>query len=275
MTVKRHWKRASMTKRSISFDQSTVPQAPIPPPGFEDPTAGDLVLYLDADQIDPDVDVSAGNVTTWPDSSTFSNNASQTIIGARPTYMTASINGLPTVHFPVGTFLDLSSIVDIRNNDFTVFAVINHDSTVNTGGPVKYLISTNPGPSPTVGLVFGGNATGNITNEVITMYHYNGSVVRAASVTNISIATGPKLYTFGLSGSTEDIAIDDVPQSMTLGGFGGLDGALSESLYFNTVSYSGSSELLGELAVLLVFNSRLNAADEDYVYSFMSDKYGI
>lgn len=263
------------SSRNIIFDAKSVPVPPVPEPDFVDPTGGDLVLYLEADAINPDTDVVGGAVQTWPDSSTFSNDAVQTTGSARPTYMTSSINGLPTVDFPaLGDYMDLTSLVNLANNDFTVFAIVKFPDSVGVATPGRYLVGRKGAGVPSSAISF-GSSTSNLTGEVASVLEYNGGNVACAGVTNITITSGSKFYTFGLSGSVEDISIDDISQSITQGSVGGLDSGAGRSMVFNTISNNTTVPLLGELALLLVFNSRLNAADEDYVYTFFSDKYAL
>lgn len=116
-----------------------------------------LRLWLSADRITGLAD--GDPVTTWPDLSGQSNNATQSTTAAKPLYKTAIVNGRPGILFDgVDDFLTLPAAVynALLSSDKSVFAVVKWVSVgaadgrvisgANTGSATRYAIRYTTGP---------------------------------------------------------------------------------------------------------------------------------
>ncbi len=218
------------------------------PGGFEltgTATGPRLWLKADAGVRDASNNPAADGVAvqTWLDQSGNANNASAPAAGNRPTYRTSShtINGLPTVDFDAGRWLNGTSGFG-ANITATYFVI----GSVSASAPAWDAIFTTQNSGS------GNNGTGVAMNLIL------GST---------GITVGGTLYAYPGSNpglNTPFLAVD-------------YDTANSQNNVYRVANFlNGSNNTLnGDLAEVLFFNRGLNSAERIIVSNALGAKYGI
>lgn len=243
----------SRRRRAAVFAASGV--APIQP----DAIAG-LQLWLKADAITGLIN--ADPVTTWLDSSSAANDVTQATAAKKPTYRTSVINGLPIVRFD------------------GVDDVLGRLSAVITGAEWSYFTVTQSTTMATTAFKVGDNAVDDLgsnngfryspdgTNRIAFMEGIGGSS-DGATTTNWEIisvtrtATGPLLEMWVNGGS---VTLSNSAPGYVL--------ATTRTLVGGQTTLP-SQPWIGDIAEIIIYDSRLSAGNRDGVEVYLGNKYGI
>jgi len=215
------------------------------------PAAGN-VLWLKADALglannDP--------VTTWTDSSGLGNNVTQVVAGAKPTYKTNILNGLPVVRGDGGDHLAHAGVVtsSVQHTMMLVLKVSGTNSTVpfyngNTAGDGWGFIQGSGGSR---NVLFGGaveksDGTPSPTNFEVWTHTWNGSI--------------SEMWVNGASEAVTDpsTAPGGAPTGSTL-----------------VMGLAGSNQWNGDIAEVLIWDSALNTTNREAAENYLGFKYGI
>jgi hypothetical protein len=223
-----------------------------PGTGFDPSTISGLQLWLKADAIVGLADTDP--VTTWEDSSSANNDATQGTAALKPTYRTNQINGKAAVSFDDGDHL--ASALSMATKPFSVFAVANF---TNFSVPRTIL-----GQSSAGGLQFRGNTTPR--QEILKAETASIGVSTSAlsTGTNYRLAatySNTGVFTFYLNGTADGTGTND--QTFT---------ASTAKVGDNR---DGAESMLGLIAEILFYDSVLSAGDRGSVNSYLATKYGL
>lgn len=225
-----------------------------PSPTYPVPTAS-LVAWYDASNTGSVSLDGSNKVISWADLSGNSNTLNASSAGLRPTYVTASLNGLNTVSFLGGQCLKLASLTLDR---FTIFmitkasanGIVFEHSSDGWNNPGCYVYSTtfysyaiNRGGSQYSLDVSGDWLLGNTWRSLCAL---NSSSERSVSTDGILRASG----TATNSSSTT--------AAFFLGG-----------------RNDGGLYITGQYAEILIYNAGLNQSDIDTVYAYLNNKWGV
>jgi hypothetical protein len=216
-----------------------------------DPTSiAGLQTWLKADAIGGLAD--GDPVTTWEDSHTSNNDATQSTAAAKPTYQTGEQNGLAVVRFD-GTD-DVMTVSGITNNDAarTIFVVAKQ--AANTANKILWSLATtdamvyNNGAgawryADTPQVNFGGTTT----NWSVVCVRYN-----SAASADAFIDTGT-----ATNFDPNDAFQSGTGQTLKLGSTSGI-------WFWN-----------GDMAEILVYDSALSEGDRGDVRDYLRDKWGL
>lgn len=210
--------------------------------GFVPTDIAGCELWLDASQI---VGLSDGDpVATWPDESGNGNNAAQVNPGSRPTFQTNELNLLPVVRF--GGVLNIPYTSSGPNTIFVVGATTGgsgYQCHVAVGGPNVY--------ARFAGGNWGGIATGSELNS---------------GETNLI----PKILTAVWHN------YDDVDLYTNGGSFVNVTAGIGYYTSAGIIGQDGSgSQLTGDIAEIIVYNSALGTTDRQTVEAYLATKYGL
>jgi hypothetical protein len=212
------------------------------------PVTTGLKLHLDASQLTGLSD--GATMTTWPDVSGLSNNATAT---GTPIYKTGALNGQPVIRFNNAssfTTADLSSQFPTATTGFIV-TTINNDNAYTL---VK--------------------ASSAFSNE---WWRWDGDgksypgFFRAGRLANYCAMpnSGSHLFVITSSASAWEMSINGVSQ-----GVAGANYNAGGALIIGNGSSSGRG-LDGDIAEVLIYNRVLTAGEADQVGSYLSQKYGL
>jgi len=263
--------------RNFGYDPAKglyIPNRPgldIPPPWNPSNKSG-LLFWFKADS---GVTQSSGLVSQWNDNSAnlYHGTASG---GQRPTYNAAALNGLPTISFPSGTWLDFagSNALFTAGSPFSMICVARQPAfsgveyragmTLNsaTFGRRFALLYTNDGsygdinwahtgslmgtgPQPTV------RASGSLSSASSLLISYNGGTVTSAASWTTYLATSV------ISGSA--------------GGNSQTDGSNSKLGSW----YDGSLNWIGEFGEVFAYNSEPDAGELTNIFDYIFNKWGV
>jgi len=231
-----------------------------------------LALWLKADSLA----LSDGqSVSTWTDSSTNGNNATQGTVSAQPMFHTGLFNGKPGVRFDgTSDFLALSRIG--LPSGLTYFAVFRTTSTDSTRGYAGNAALTILGDNHPLFVYNGFGVTGgkgefNAFDQPSGSgwEHYNSATTVNDGVARDMIATfassdnTPRLYVNGLleASGTTDYGEPFVGINRVGGGY--LDGSGTGDLYD------------GDLAEILIYDTVLSGSDRQSAHEYLVAKYAL
>ena len=235
---------------------------------FADPSdVSGLVLWLNAANITGVAN--GGNVTSWADASTFSNNASAP--GNAPTYVSSAVNGLPALRFTAASSqkLQVANSASIAlTAGFTLFVVVKPASLPASGGygdllskydngnqGYDFRLFNNSGTQDldaVAGSTFSNAKTLSTTAYSLLEWRYDGTTltlkvngVQVGSTTSFSVTADTKALNIGGFGFY-------TPSSTDLGRY--FDGFIPEiALYSNGVTAGTGSN---EASLQAYFSSR-------------------
>ena len=208
------------------------------------------LIWLDANQLgltnnDP--------VSSWTDFSGNTNHATQGLGADQPTFLTGQINGMPVVDFD-GSSEHLDFGTHITSDAITILSVFQRDNT-NVGGlvtlqkhavleksTITYAISDSPGATHTI-----AKSTGS----------YSIFSMRTASGTGVNLNM--------TNGSTD---VDRTRNALLNRGSSAVGARITDG---------GSTGLFfdGQIAELIIYNSRLSVAERDIIIASLAAKYDL
>lgn len=228
-------------------------------PAFTPPDVAGLAAWLKADSLA----LSNGDpVATWTDSSGNSRNAAQATSGLRPTFEASSVNGLPSVRFTGGHYLEFGSPWEGLWSAVEVFVVFKLDAdppASGTGGggfwgPSRVFDCNIPYEDGTIYEGFGSTAlktTGNPTLSLASWRTYN---VTSASGEWTSRIDGTVHYT------TATNAVGFVETRGT---------------YLGASHNAGSYWMTGRIAEFVLYDHALTTTDRASVQGYLDSRYGL
>lgn len=219
--------------------------------------AGSPVLWLAADAIAGVSD--GGNITTWADASGNSNNGTATgLLGVRPTYQANIINGKPVVRF-YGSSQTYFTFPNFASG-FTageVFIVVKTTSDPGASNGGLWHFSSDAGNTHYCyadGMIydnFGTDSRKNTVNPTPSLASWNIYNVSSGAGNWTSRLNGTVIYVTG----SNTVAFGTSPK-------------LGESV-------GGGTDLTGDVAEFILYNSVLDTTTRASVVSYLQGKYGI
>jgi hypothetical protein len=208
-------------------------------------------------------------LSTWADASGDSNNATQTTLSQRPTYVTGAMNGLPVVRFN-GVASSCLAFSRPVQDDFTIICVFRSSLGIS-GGTAFY---------QGAGLV-NGEVSGAV-NDFGTSLNANGFLLAGTGNPDTTVVSSGSIYA------------NDQPHLFTFKrtrGAGALglyaDGAQAGAATGGTQSLTAPSRLVlgaqqtlinfltGDIAEVKIFNTPLSDSDRIAEENALKCKYGI
>jgi len=205
-----------------------------------------LVMWLKADAI---VGLSDSDpITTWEDSSSANNDASQSTANKKPLYKTSVINGLPVVRFD-GTD-DSFSTTWVPSHPFTIFFVAKSNSGYNTRG--RAIAGTN--------------------NWFIGPYDTKWDYFNVTNLTPGAPGVSCSYIAIGIiqEASRSDLFIFDIP----FGGHGTQTATVPGTVYIGE-SGGGGECFNGDIAEIIGYSTSISNADRLGLVAYLRNKYGI
>jgi hypothetical protein len=214
------------------------------------PAAGN-VLWLKADALslannDP--------VTTWTDSSGNGNDVTQAVAGAKPTYKTNILNGLPVVRGDGGDYL--ARAVVTTSNQATIMIVLKKSGTNST-------IPFYNGNTAANGYGFFQGSGG--TRDVL----FGGSVDKSDGTPS---ATDFEVWTHTWNGSVSDFWVNGAVEFLTDPSTSPNDIPSGETL---VMGLNGSNQWNGDIAEVLFWDNVLTTQNREIAEDYLGGKYGI
>ena len=216
-------------------------------PSFAQVPAGSI-LWLRADQ---GVVLQNGHVSQWKDQSGNGNDAFMTNTGQQPDLLASSYNGMPSIRFNGGTYLQGPNVFP-TNSDYTVAVVakINNVSNINN-------------------LVSGDNHAIWLNNSLYPGVIHSSFVLQEYST----------IPMWSDSSSTVIALFSNVTQQAQLY----VNGEFADSSYIGVnldsslliASYIGGYFLQGEIQEVLLYNRELDSSDRIGLDNYLRSKYGI
>ena len=231
-------------------------------------TAGTHVVWFDANAITGLTNGAA--VASWPDIGGNGVNATQTVVGQQPVYVTGAINGYPAVRF-AGANANYLGLPRPVQDDFTIMCLFR--STVGIGTDTNFYSGA--------GLV-SGEVSGT-TSDFGTSINTSGQLLAGTGspdVTAISNAStnyldgNAHLLTFTRAAATGTISlyVDGTQVAMATGG--------TESLIAPAQLTIGCQQVLdnfftGDIAEIKIFDAALSDTLRASQESTLESKYGL
>jgi len=233
------------------YESSSVESNPITIDNTFTPAAGN-VLWLKADSL-----VLANNdpVTTWSDSSGLGNHVTQSSAGAKPTYKTNILNGLPVVRGDGGDHLAHTGVVT-SSVQHTMMIVLKLSGT-NTTVPFYNGDSSGNG--------YGFFQDGSGARAVL----FGGAVSKQDGLPS---ATDFEVWTTSWDGSTSTFWVNGTEISLgdpTTSPGGAPSG---DTL---VMGLAGSNQWNGDIAEILIWDNDIADADRQEAENYLGFKYGI
>ena len=225
-----------------------------------------VVTWFKADAIAGLVNGAA--VASWLDSSGNGFTAAQATAGARPTYVTAAINGLPVVHFNSANSQNLTFNRPIQDN-FTLFCVFRSTQGLNSGSQFY----------SGAGLVNGEVA--GTANDFGACLFANGQVCAGIGNPDTSINSlanyndgKPHLMSFKRAIATGKV---ELYLDGALAGFftGNLNSLTAPTKLALGAQQTGNNFLTGDLGEVKIYSAALSDADRVAQESALITKWGI
>ena len=237
-----------------------------------------LKLWLKADSLalnDGDA------VASWSDSSGNGANATQTTAGLKPTFKTSILNSKPVVRFNTQALIVPLSLA---GSTYTAFVVGTKSAAGNSNQQYSRLLSAwkttdnpaNPGDyASTHAIIFSGITVANLGAPPPDVFAYrNGATLGGITVSYATFY----VFSFTINGTATELRSNGAsPVTATTSAT-----ALSADQVLvgcSPVGASGDgradSELNGDIAEAIIYNSALSAADRQSVERYLGAKYGI
>lgn len=224
-----------------------------------DPTTiSGLVLWLKADAITGLVNNDP--VTTWEDSSTANNDATQATGAAKPVYKTNIVNGKPVLRFDAARYMDTpaNSTLSQTDDTITIFAVARLGATAGFSA----IISCDTGDdgwklhhdngNSFFKFRYGSQAP-SFPAVNTTDFHIYAGVVDATN-------TSPFMDGTAVTPVATDTTTAQIDTKARIGAYR---------------SNSTSNLLNGDIAEILIYDSALSSTDREAIEGYLGWKYGI
>ncbi|HEX4516267.1 MAG TPA: hypothetical protein VH054_22120 [Polyangiaceae bacterium] len=259
---------ASTTDAADSTAPVDVTQEPAP---FDPSQISSLVLWLDADDAQPDV---SSKVSAWTDKSPHHNDAKQTTEADAPDLTGALINAHKSVHFTIGspgTFLTIADGASMQwDSGFVLEIVMRHDSVAVADD--EYLFSKEV-------------LSGNISGPIVFLQSNSGPEFvwsRVDKNTNINTqgqaalveSVGHRLR-FSWDGTNESLQVDK--NAAVVGTFSNVTNVGAAGAIVN-IGYGGTNNtnLHGDIAeIVAVSGGTINPSDITKLEAYLDTKYGL
>jgi autotransporter-associated beta strand protein len=267
---------------TVTLDNGTMTFKSDPPPS-PNPTAANLMLWLDASDINGDGiannPVDGAQISTWVDKSAQSNDAIITSGNASrtPTYRASEFNGRPTMAFDGGDYLYILDEPDFAfTTEMTIFAMAEVQSGGGTGNWEGFVTKRGENGK-------GWQLRRRSSADTFTF------TVRGTSATDDPNVAGPlldleQMYTARFDNvrrntwingvSHIDIAdnstINDGPEMVVLGARHGNNRTTA-----NTNDGHFGNHINADISEVLIYNTALSTAERLTVEAYLSDKYAI
>jgi len=208
-----------------------------------------LVLWLKADK--GVIADNKGLDSVWMDQSGHNIDAFQAASGFRPSIVKNDINGLPTLRFGSGTFLDAPSKFPV-NSSYTIITVIsprnlNISSNIFSGTSSRFLW-TNGTAYPVSGTLGDSSVTSSIAAPI--------NFCTVTAVANDSLKRA-EVFVNGKIGGSSSYSVSNTDSGINIGAFA----------EYNTFE--------GDIAEILVFNRTLSNSEMNNINAYLNNKYGI
>ena len=235
--------------------------APIPVPK----TITGLVLWLKADE-GPDQTSDGSAITTWADQSDEGNDFTQSEPSKKPTIETGELNSLPIIRFDGDDWLQADTQVFDTAKKYTIFAAAKSPGTFGSSAIILGSMTGSSGVMLAWHGVYENSIFGSITGY-LDAYHRDLSA-----------------DTWHYLTLTVDAVTDtDGPMSLRMDGSLGANGGPSTDKArgannANTATggtVSSSSELTGDIAEIVVYDSALSSGDVTTIEDYITDKYNL
>ncbi len=225
-----------------------------------------LALWLKADAITAN---DGDAVASWTSSDVGAYAFAQGTAGAKPTYKTNIINGKPVVRFDGGDLLDNTTFVmDLRER--TMFFVVRETTPVVSAGVFVIKPAAGNDYSRTDGLECEAN-TGDLYWAGSTGYGLGSDTNKGTNPLGIlcerKTAGRGDVY---MAGGTA-VASDTVFTEFAAASGGG---ALIGGRFMSGTIQAGY-RLKGDVAEIIVYSARLDAANTNIVGAYLATKYGL
>lgn len=213
--------------------------------------------------------VSSGSkLATWDDSSGNGNNATQTVSGNQPTYVTNAMSGLPVVRFNSAdsTYMSFARPV---SNDFTMTFVYQSSQGIGTGTQFYQ----------GAGLVNGEVA--GVTDDFGTSLNTNGYLLAGTGNPDTTITSGtgfndgrPHVVTFERTMSTGALALY-VDGTQVSTGTGGTQSLTAPSQLVLGAQQTLNNYLSGDIAEVQIFDTALSDTQRQALESGLMSEYAV
>jgi len=232
------------------------------PPNAADPN---LQLWFKADSINGVAN--GGPVSTWADSSGYSNNL---VASAMPTYVAGSpgtLNGEPYVQFGGGTYMQTVNNVDASltgDLSTTVFLVL----APGTGSSATF----GWGSPNSAGALF-GLLTGYEGSNVPSLEYAGSTPAIFSSYTPNAFQIMEIQKSPGAINTTSSFSVNGIAQAIQGGSSAATPAVAVTPFYLGQWSNYGGFQLIGGVAEVLVYNSVLSPSDSAGIESYLNQKY--
>lgn len=227
-----------------------------------------------------DLSLSNGDpVATWPDATSNGNNATQSTVNKRPSYVSSSLlNGMPAVSFSGGS----------NNSTSDNLEVADDNSLDNTSGLVFYAaVRLNSIGSPNVQCIFGKRQSFSVTsNWAYNWYFYTGNRLfldlntsnnRTSTVSSFSNNTN---YLLSMHYNGYETTASQRVRKFISGSLNATRTETSSSilnsdqnLYIGTMNNNYGKYFSGLMGDLMIFNDTLSSTQRILIDNYLSAKY--
>jgi len=230
-------------------------------------TSSTNVLWLRADQGLPPLIANGDPVSAWNDISGNANHSAQATGANQPLYISAGINGLPTIRFDGNDYLTVPDADNLDNtNGVSIFVVAKPDVVSN---PAKGLVSKRVDSSTerAYSLFIGENSNSYI------IFDAGNNRIRGSS----SYTTDPQIFSAvynGTLGSNQSKIFSN--GTLYTQGTGPLSlGNYSSNLLIGILNPGYAQGLAGDISEVIVYRSSLNFAERSIVEAYLGNRYNI
>lgn len=207
-------------------------------------------------------------VATWGDSSGSGNNATETVSGNQPTYVTNAMSGLPVVRFNSANSTYMTFTRPISNN-FTMTFVYQSSQGIGTGTQFYQ----------GAGLVNG--EVGGVTDDFGTSLNANGYILAGTGNPDTSLMSGsglndgrPHVVTFKRTQSSGALVLY-IDGSQVSTGTGGTQSLAAPGQLTLGAQQTLNNYLSGDIAEVQIFKKALTDAERQALESGLISEYAI
>lgn len=230
-------------------------------------TAASNVLWISADN---NIALAGANVTNWNDRSGNNNNATCPSVAARPTLVTASLNGYPIVSFdgvndemriPDANALDLiqwdvflvNAVTTAKTNNVWMAKGTNTQPNYALWSPLNNALQM---PIYDIfGLLSSPSTGAGAAAASFNVLEYNNTVILGLFPSRTIYKNGSNIY--------NDVNLLQLPA------------ANNNQLYIGNAQGAAGWNLNGSLGELIMYNTPVNSAQRIIVNNYLAAKYGL